>query len=210
LFNLKISDLYLMLPRIAFADERRDKDLELFRGLLPFAGALSVDGITVSPGLAQPDDADAAFDRTVASLREMTAAAHEAGLAISIEPHMDSLASTPEMALKLLNAVPNLKLTLDWAELTCQGIAHEAILPLLPHTRHIQIRQAARGQLQTTFERGRIDLPRVVRDVIEAGYDGVICTEVLTMPGRHGAQKINPLTESARLRDALREARDGG
>ena len=85
---------------------------------------------------------------------------------------------------------------------------YDAILKLLPHTRHVQIRQAARGKLQTPFERGSIDIPKVMRDLHEAGYDDVICTEALNMPGRHGSVKINPVRESVRLRDTLCDARD--
>jgi sugar phosphate isomerase/epimerase len=209
IYNLKLSDLYLMLPRISVPDaERRDKDIELFKALIPFAAELKTPGITVSPGVAQPPEDSGVFDRTVSALREMLAAAKEADLRLSVEPHMDSIAATPEVALRLIDAVPGLEVTLDWADLTCMNVPYDAILTLLPHTRHIQIRQAARAKLQTPFERGTIDLARVLRDVSEANYDGMICTEVLNMPGRHGSVKINPVRESVRLRDALRDARE--
>lgn len=209
IYNLKLSDLYLMLPRISMPDaERRDKDVELFKALIPFAAELKTPGITVSPGLAQPPEDEAAFDRTASTLRDMLKAAQEAQLRLSIEPHMDSIASTPEAALKLINAVPGLEITLDWADLTCLNTPYDSILSLLPHTRHVQLRQAARAKLQTTFERGSIDISRVLRDLHAANYDGTICTEVLNMPGRHGAVKINPVRETVQLRDALRSARD--
>src|SRR5690606_16812592 len=68
-FNLRLSDVYIMLPRISLADdERRDKDIDLFKSLVPFAAALETPGITVSSGLAHPDD-EAAFERTAESLR---------------------------------------------------------------------------------------------------------------------------------------------
>lgn len=209
IYNLKLSDLYLMLPRISVPEaERRDKDLELFKALIPFAAELKTPGITVSPGLAQPPEDEGAFERTASALREMLAAAKAEGIRLSIEPHMDSIAPTPEAALKLVEAVPGLEITLDWADLTCMNTPYDAILKLLPHTRHVQIRQAARGKLQTPFERGSIDIPKVMRDLHEAGYDDVICTEALNMPGRHGSVKINPVRESVRLRDTLCDARD--
>jgi sugar phosphate isomerase/epimerase len=209
IYNLKLSDLYLMLPRISFPDaERRDKDIELFKALIPFAAELKTPGITISPGVAQPPEDTEAFERTASALREMLSAAQEADLRLSIEPHMDSIAPDPEAALKLRDAVPGLEITLDWADLTCANAPYDSILSLLPHTRHIQIRQAARAKLQTPFERGTIDILRVLRDVRSAGYEGVICTEVLNMPGRHGSVKINPVRESMRLRDALRDARN--
>ena len=55
LFNLKVSDLYLMLPRISMPEEdRRQKELDQFKALIPFAVALGTPGITLSPGLVHP------------------------------------------------------------------------------------------------------------------------------------------------------------
>jgi len=209
LFNLKVSDLYILLPRISLADEsRRQKEIDLFKALVPFASALGTAGITLSAGLAHPVEDTEAYDRTAAALREMVTAAQAARLPISIEPHMDSMAQTPESALKFIKDVPGLKLTLDWAQMVCQDIFHEDILKLLPHTRHIQIRQAARAQLQTPFDRGRIDPAKVVKDVLAAGYTGLIGVEYMNTPGWHGMIAVNVVQECTRMRDALREARD--
>lgn len=208
-YNLKISDLYLMLPRISSPDDdKRQKDLDLFKALLPFSVALSTPGITVSPGVAQPDEDEETWDRMVAALREMYAAAREAGLRLSIEPHLDSMATTPEQALKLVKDVSGLEITLDWAHMVCQDIFHDEITRLLPHTRHVQIRQAARQQLQTPFERGRLDLARIMADLKAAGYDGVVCIELMNIPGWHGMMKVDAPRESLKLRAALKAARD--
>jgi sugar phosphate isomerase/epimerase len=209
LFNLKVSDLYLMHPRISLADEsKRQKDIDLFKALVPFAAALGTPGITLSPGLAHPAEDTEAHDRAVAALREMVKAAKDARLAVSIEPHMDSMAQTPEAALQFVKDVPGLSLTLDWAHMVVQDIFHDDILKLLPHTRHIQIRQAARAQLQLPYDRGRIDVKRVVRDIISADYKGLICVEYMNTPGWHGMETVNNIRESARMRDELRAARE--
>lgn len=208
LFDLRLGDVYLLLPRISSADDRRQRELDLYRALVPFAVELGTPGMTLSPGLPQPDDAAGAVERAAAALNEMVAIGADAGLRVSIEPHLDSLAATPEAALTLVNAVPGLALTLDWAHLVCQGIPHEMILTLLPHTKHIQIRQAAKGRLQTPFEQGQIDFKRVVADVLAAGYDGLVCVEVLNTPDWHGLLPVNAPRECSRLRDELRAARD--
>lgn len=210
LFNLKLSDLYLMLPRISVPDEdKRRKEIDLYKALVPFAKALGAPGISLSPGVAQPAEDAAAYDRTAAALREMVAAAQAAALPVSIEPHMDSMAPKPDLARKLLKDVPGLKLTLDWAHLVCQDIFHDDIVALLPDTRHVQIRQAARAQLQTPFTRGRIDVNKVVAALTKAHYAGVVCVEYMRMPGWHGMIEVNAIQESTRMRDALRTARDG-
>jgi sugar phosphate isomerase/epimerase len=209
LFNLKISDLYLMLPRISLPEEdKRQREIELFKSLVPFAAALGTPGITLSAGLAHPAEDEEAHDRAVAALREMVKAGKAARLRVSIEPHMDSMAQTPEQALKFINDVPGLTLTLDWAQMVCQDVFHDDILKLLPHTQHIQIRQAARAQLQTPFDRGRIDVKKVVKDILAADYKGVLSVEYMNTPGWHGMVAVNAIQESARMRDELRAARD--
>jgi sugar phosphate isomerase/epimerase len=209
LFNLKISDLYLMLPRISLPEEdKRQREIELFKSLVPFAAALGTPGITLSAGLAHPAEDEEAHDRAVAALREMVKAGKAARLRVSIEPHMDSMAQTPEQALKFINDVPGLTLTLDWAQMVCQDVFHDDILKLLPYTQHIQIRQAARAQLQTPFDRGRIDVKKVVKDILAAGYKGVLSVEYMNTPGWHGMVAVNAIQESARMRDELRAARD--
>jgi len=206
LFNLQLSDLYLLLPRISLADDdKRQKDLSLYRALIPFAKALGTPGITLSPGLVHPADDTDARDRTAAALREMVRLGADAGLRVSVEPHADSMAQTPDEALRLLKDVPGLALTLDWAHMVTQGVNDVDIRTLLPHTRHVQIRQAAKGKRQTPFEGGRIDIPRVLDALQQAGYQGVVCVEYMSAPG---FAPVDTLSESARLRDALRAARD--
>jgi sugar phosphate isomerase/epimerase len=212
-YNLRLSDVYLMLPRISLADdERRRKDIDLFRALLPFVVALETPGVTLSPGLIHPEDDDEAFDRTAAALREMISSARSATpatrLQVSIEPHMDSMAQTPAAARKLVEQVDGLALTLDWAQMVCQDVFHDDIAALIPHTRHVQLRQAARAQLQTPFDQGRIDVGRVVDSLLDARYEGVVCVEYMQVEGWHGMIKVNSVLETARLRDALRDARN--
>lgn len=220
LHGLTPADLYLMLPRITAGgspaeDERREREIALFRALLPFAAFLSVPGITVSPGLAAsvestPDAGDAVdlFERAAESLRAMSAAARSAGIPLSIEPHLDSIASAPAATLRLLEAVPGLQITLDWAELVCQNIPYDECLRLLPFTRHIHLRGATRGKLGVPLEKNTVDFDRIIDDLMAHGYEGAVCVEILPIPGRHGSQKVNALSECARVRDVLRARRD--
>lgn len=199
-YRLRVTDLLILLPRISLADSC-EKDVETFAALLPLATELRAPGVTVSPGVQQED----AFERVCGALAAMVAAGKAAGLRVSIEAQPDSMAQTPEAALRLLDAVPGLELTLDWANFVYQRAAHEAIAALLPRTRHVQIRQAAPGKLQTPFEQGKIDLGRVVEALVSANYGGAVCVELVNVAGRHGIVAVSPARESARLRDALRD-----
>jgi sugar phosphate isomerase/epimerase len=210
IYALAISDLFLMLPRISTNDaERRAADIAIFSAALPFALELGVPGITVSPGVVHSPEQDAAaWERTLDALGQMSQAARAAGVPLSFAPHVDSMTPTVERARQLVTAIDGLQITLDWASLTYSGARHEEIAGLLRHARHIQTRGAAKGQLQTTVERSRIDGARLLEDAIVAGYDRAIAVSLLGEAGRHRVARVMPAAEAARLRDALREARD--
>jgi sugar phosphate isomerase/epimerase len=228
-YNLKLADVYLMLPRISAPEpEVRAREVEVFKAMVPFIVQIGAPGVTLSPGLAQPpkpipDDlegdaraeaeaeaaaeVEAVYVRAREALAEMVAAA-EGEFAVSIEPHLDSLAADLGVALRLVEEVDGLKITLDWAHPVCQNVRHEDIVRLLPHARHVQMRQAARGQLQTPFRRGRIKVEEVMEALKAADYAGVVGVEYMKTPGWHGMIEVNTLVEAVAMRDALRDARD--
>jgi len=208
-FNLKVADVYLMLPRISVDDDKkRETDIALFKALLPIAKAINANGITISTGLIHPADDTEAYQRTIASLTEMTAFAESREMPISIEPHLDSMAQTPAQTLKILEDVKGLDITLDWAQMICQNISETDIQSLLPRTRHVHIRQAARNQLQVPYERGRIQPDKVMEMLNKADYHGNICIEYMQMTGWHGMLEVDSMTECVAMRDALKVARD--
>lgn len=208
-FNLHLSDLYLMLPRIAAEDdERREHEITSFKALLPFAVAMRTPGITVSPGVSLSDEPDALIERAAGALRRLVDMAGEHDLPVSIEPHVDSIAATPERARTLLDRVDGLKLTLDWSHFVTQGIKPDAAAPLLRDVRHVQIRQAAPMRLQTPFDQGVLDIERVMTLLLSAGYGGVMTIEHMQTVGWHGTTAVNVVPEAMRLRDTLRDLRD--
>ncbi len=209
-FNLKVGDVTLMLTRISAADDKqRQTEVNVFKALVPVLKAIGAEGVTVSPGRAYPSDDEAARDRTVQSLTEMAQAAATAQLPFSIEPHLDSMATTPEAARYYLDRVPNLRLTIDWAHLLCGNAREKDIIDLLPHARHIQLRQAARAQLQLPFERGRLNIEKIIGQLYDADYQGHVCVEYLSEHKNwHGAVDVAIIPEVMRMRDAIRDARD--
>lgn len=228
-YNLKVADIYLMLPRISSSDEAvRQREIDLFKAMIPFISLIGAPGVTLSPGIAPqptpiPDDwtdeqkaearekykaeVETAYGHARDALNDMVEAVNDE-FAVSIEPHMDSLAQDINVAHRLINDVQGLKLTLDWAHPVCQNIKHDEIVKLLPNTRHVQIRQAAKSQLQTTFKRGRIQIDRVMQALKDASYEGAVCVEYMKTPGWHGMAQVNTLVESVTMRDALRDARN--
>lgn len=209
LFNLDVADMYLFLPRISLADEKkRNRDILLFRALLPFVKAFNASGVTVTSGLVHPESDDEAWQHMVDSLQDMLTIAQEAEIPMSVEPHLDSMVFTIDKIHRLLDSIDGLQLTVDWAHLICQGIKQQAIVDLLPYTRHVQIRQAKKGQLQVPYNEGVIDAGAVVAALQSANYEGFVSMEYMQTVGWHGMKKVNEVLECARMRDALRMARD--
>lgn len=208
-FELTLTDLYLMLPYTNSPDPaQRDTQLALFERLIPFAVALGTPGITVSPGLVNKDGPDHSLARAIPALLKMLQAAEDTDLRISFEPHMDSVAQKPEQARLLLEAVPGLSVTLDYAHFVCQGIVRREIGPLMEHVAHVHIRQAKRGILQTRHDDGALNLQQLLQDLQEAGYRGALTVEYMTTFGWHGMKQISISNETVRTRDALRAIRN--
>lgn len=208
-FNLQLSDLYLMLPHIAAEDdERREHEVTSFKALLPFAAALGTPGVTVSPGVSVPGEPAAVRERAAGVLRRFVAQAGEHNIRVSIEPHVDSVAPTPDTARALVEQVEGLGITLDWSHLVTQGIKPDDTAPLLGYVRHVQVRQAAPMRLQTPFDQGVLNLKKVMTLLLSAGYDDVLTIEHMQTVGWHGTANVNPVTEAIQLRDVLRDLRE--
>lgn len=207
-FNLSLTDLYLNLPYINDPDpEKRAEQIDLFERLLPFALALGTPGITISPGILHDDGQEHSLARAIPSLLRLVQAAVDSDLRISFEPHMDSAVTTPADVLLLVEAVPGLSLTLDYAHFIVQGIQLKDIKPLLPHAAHVHIRQAVKGRLQTAFAQGRIDLKVMMQDLHEADFHGTVTVEYMTSTGWHGTMPVSIGLETVKTRDTLRELR---
>jgi sugar phosphate isomerase/epimerase len=203
-----LTDLYLLLPHVNSPEpNRREAQLFLFRRLIPFATELGTPGITVSPGMIQPDGVEHSLARSVPALQRIVDAAENTDLRISFEPHLDSAAATPDNALLLIEAVPGLSLTLDIAHLITQGITWRHIRNLFEHTAHVHVRQARRDRLQTPYEKGKLDIEQLVVDLLEADYHGVVSVEYMTTFGWHGMMEVSMTREIVKTRDAVRDAR---
>ncbi len=122
---------------------------------------------------------------------------------LRIEPHADSVTWSPELALRMLDDMPGLSLTLDHSHFVFHGMPYEHIALMHPHGTHWHVRQAALSQLQLRFDEGTIDFPRIVADLKHDGYDGVMALELATTPWL-GLNHMDVLTETILLRDQMR------
>ncbi len=156
----------------------RERNMEYVRGAAQFCKLIGSPGMTILPGVDQLERPLA--DNLAVSaeyLAKAVAIAGEYGIEVRFEPHMGSVADTPELALQLVNAVPGLKVTLDFAHFLLQYIPMERIYSLIPHTGHIHVRQARFGKLQVAHAEGMIDYADVIKRLKAVGYTGALTCE---------------------------------
>ena len=209
-FNLTLANFELVLPTFNAPDPSvREVVFEQFRDLLPFLTALNVPGVTLSAGAVHDDGPEHSLARAVAGLLAMQrlAATEAPDLALSILFQPETAAEQPADIFRLLDCVPGLRLTVDTGYCAYLGLVRKDILPLLNRASHIRVRQASKNRLQTGFEAGKLDLRDLVEDVVELGYNGSLTVAYVTRPGEFGAVKCDPIEESLKTRDALRNAR---
>ena len=123
-----------------------------------------------------------AFDFVAAELRRFVAAGADGGLAVSIEPHLESVTDTPERTLQMLDAVPGLTLTLDYSHFVHAGFRQPEYEVLDPHARHMHVRQAAPGRLAAPVAEGTIDYRSALTHLRDVGYHGAFTTEYVRSP----------------------------
>ncbi len=156
----------------------RAENLRFVRGAAHFCQLIGAPGMTILPGVDH-------VARTLAEnlavsveyLCQAVAIAAEYGVEVRFEPHMGSVADTPELALHLVNHVPGLKVTLDIAHFMLQYIPMERIYPLIPHTGHVHVRQAKPGKLQVAHADGIIDFPDLIARLKAVNYRGALTVE---------------------------------
>jgi sugar phosphate isomerase/epimerase len=105
--------------------------------------------------------------------------------------------------LQLLEQVPGLKLTLDYAHFVCLGYRQEDIDVLAPHAAHVHLRQARPGALQAKGHEGTINMEAMLGTLRDAGYAGWLALEYVHQDYM-GTLHDDVLTETVRLRDRVR------
>jgi sugar phosphate isomerase/epimerase len=183
--GLGVADVFAMIgePWDALAvnspdPAQRAASRRQFDALVTFAARLGAPAVTILPGAPFEGVAEADGIALAASELQVRAeTAGQAGLELAVEPHVGSIAATVPATTALLEQAPDVWLTLDPSHYVYQGIEQRELAPLLTRTRHVQMRQARPGQIQTPVDEGTIDIAVFVADLCEAGYRGVLGIE---------------------------------
>jgi sugar phosphate isomerase/epimerase len=206
--GLRVSDVFMILGEGDLAvnhpdPAEREESLRHFRAAVELARRVTAPGITLLPGV-QFDGVPPEESLALAA-HELTRRVEEAGaegLRVSVEAHVGSVAESPTAALELLERAPGLWLTLDHSHFLFQGYGQEELDPLVTRTRHVQIRQAARGMMQAPVNRGTLNLDAVRQQLEAAGFDGVVSVEYLWDEWLD-CNRLDVTSETAELRDLL-------
>jgi len=184
----------------------------MYEGITTFAQKAGFESVMMIPGHVHNElgqTAEEAFETSVTELKALVAVAAEKGLCCNIEPCVGSIAERPVDAVRLVQAVPGLGLTLDYAHQVQLGLGHEEIEVLHPYARHVHAKQSAPGAFQARADEGVIDFGRIIRKLKADNYDGVVCVEFVTKQELLDAG-WDFKRETARLKEILDEALAAG
>lgn len=183
----------------------REKNRQTFRGILDFTVRLGAKHLTGLPGvwhtgIEKAKDWKVAIEEAIWRRTE----AAQAGIEYAVEPHVGSLTSDPESALRFVRESET-TLTLDYGHFVYQGRSPAEADILLPHASHFHARGGASGKLQSTIKENIIPFP-AIRDALQRrNYPGWICLEYVWVDWE-GCNRTDNVAETILLRDLLRRA----
>jgi len=197
------------------------QNLQDFRQVAKFCELAKIPTIFVVPGVVNPGQSRRdALGYSAKALAELQKIADDAGVVLTFEPHVHSITESPGTVLELLERVPGLKLTLDYAHFICMGWRQEEIDPLAAHAAHVHLRQARPGALQTKSGEvatggsgnspglkqggeGVINMEAHFGTLRDAGYAGALALEFVHMDYMDILYD-DVLTETISMRDRFR------
>lgn len=211
--DLQIADLFVA-PGAGFeslaanhpdpAERARARDIH--RRAVELAVETEARHLTALPGVFFDDESrESSLGRCTEELSWRVEVAQAAGIPFGVEPHIGSIAATPEEAQALVEATPGLTLTLDYGHFISQGYSSEEIEPLLRSASHFHARCACPERLQCSSKENTIDFERVIARMAESGYRGAIGVEYVWIDWQR-CNEVDNLSETILLRDAIREA----
>ena len=160
--------------------ERQEENRAELDALAVFAESIGIPVIVLQPG---PIDPDLGLERSRAAsidaLQDMVKLAKKYKRKIAIETHVHSVAEEYEDALKMVEAVPGLKLAYDPSHFVMKGLDLTGSEPLIDHTAHVHLRNAVTGDFQAEMDKGVLDFHWVLDTLKRHDYDGYISIEYI-------------------------------
>lgn len=208
--GLSVSDVFLQTgaePAIAAANTPdsaiRDKNREIFIQMLDFTTALGCKHLTGLPGVHHSDmSMDRDWSRACEEAAWRLDAARAVGITYAVEAHIGSILPESKIALRFLEQVPGLTLTLDYGHFIYKGESNEAVHKLLIHASHLHGRGGAKGKLQAPMEHNAIDFAEIKNQLKSRHYEGYLCIEYVWV-NWEDCNRTDNISETLLLKELL-------
>ncbi|NND19695.1 MAG: sugar phosphate isomerase/epimerase [Silicimonas sp.] len=206
-FDIGCSNVYWLFgdgleERALSKTDALDANLKDFETVCRFAKLVGARTLFVLPGVTEPGIApETTLDNSARALGELLPIAQEAGLILTVEPHIGGILNSPARTLEMVERVDGLGLTLDYAHFVTSGFTQDQIDPLLPFAQHMHLRQARPGHLQVKWGNGTIDFGEIFERLRLLDYDGFLSLEYVHQPYIETLYD-DVLTETIAMRDA--------
>lgn len=182
---------------------RRKFAREQFSRTLDYAAAAGSKHVTILPGVVFKTEPRAkSLARAAQELSWRVDQAAMMKLTVAVEPHVGSIADTPERALQLAALTPGMGITLDYAHFTRAGVPDSRIEPLTARATHLHARCAREGRLQSCLKDNTIDFRRAVKVLSKLNFKGWVALEFVWIDWEH-CNEVDVLSETIQLRDEL-------
>ncbi|MGA3133634.1 MAG: sugar phosphate isomerase/epimerase [Terracidiphilus sp.] len=174
--------------------------------ILELCADLECTHVTGLPGVLHKDVGDkASFELAVEEMGWRQRVASSAGICYAIKPHVDSICSDVEQAHKLLDAVPDLSLTLDYGHFVFQRISSRHVHNLLPYASHVHMRGSTPQRLQLPLHESSIDFQGIIRRLFKNRYPGFLAITYLREVWNK-CDRTDNVSETILLRKQLMES----
>jgi len=180
-----------------------EQNYQSIDGIGRFCKLVGIPTVTVLPGVdvpSQPQEHN--LDLAGKGLKHYVEICGTYGVTVCFEPHMGSVAHTPELALNVVERAPGVKLAVDYSHFVLQSIPVERIHPLLAHAGHFHIRPARPGKLQTRWVEGTIDFLDIIQRLKGLAYEHCLSIEYVCQEW-FDANQLDTLSETMVAKAAL-------
>ncbi len=138
-------------------------------------------GLGVRVLTLQPPSSATPMDDAVKLLRTMKQQVEQAGLIPAFETHTKTVMEDPAAVLRLVELVPDMRLTLDHSHYVFGNVRSDRWVDLLPHAAHVHLRDSGpdREHVQVEPGTGEVDLAGLVRRLVQQRYAGPLSLEYI-------------------------------
>ena len=157
-------------------DGEGDAELEPFEAICKLAKALKVVTLVVpSSPLGTP------FNEEIERLKKLVALAALEGAVVAVKTEIDCMTQDADTAIVFCNHVKGLGLALDPTCYTTGPHQGKSIDKLLPHVRHVHLRDSTKKEFQVRVGQGELDYGKLIAQLSRGKYRRALSVHMAPM-----------------------------